>query len=128
MNYELFERPLFYLGDHYVSALGLLAFAGLFAIGLILARFLQSAIVRRLLSRLKLDTNFIAVVTTILSLAALVFFTERDQLRGNSSGLERAAPRGPSEPAQHLPPRRPARGRLLVLLPDEAFSLQPLPR
>jgi small-conductance mechanosensitive channel len=31
--------------------------------------------VRRLVSRFKLDTNFIAIVTTILSLSALVFFT-----------------------------------------------------
>lgn len=75
MNYELFERPLFHLGEHYVSSLGVMAFAGLFAFGIILARFLQSGFVRRLLSRFKLDTNFIAIVTTILSLAALVFFT-----------------------------------------------------
>ncbi len=75
MNFALFESPLFYVGQHYVSVLGLIAFIGLFATGLILARFVQSSCVRRLLSRFKLDTNFIAIVTTILSLAALVFFT-----------------------------------------------------
>src|SRR5438874_3737300 len=71
----LLERPLFYIGDHYVTVLGLIAFAGFFAAGLLIARFLQSQIVRRFFSRFKIDTNFIAIVTTILSLAAIVFFT-----------------------------------------------------
>jgi small-conductance mechanosensitive channel len=71
----LLERPLFYFGDHYVTILGLIAFAGFFAAGLLIARFLQSQIVRRFFSRFKIDTNFIAIVTTILSLAAIVFFT-----------------------------------------------------
>jgi small-conductance mechanosensitive channel len=71
----LLERPLFYIGRHYVTFLGLIAFAGLFAAGLIIARILQSTVVRRFFSRFKIDTNFIAIVTTILSLAALVFFT-----------------------------------------------------
>lgn len=74
MNFALFERPLFYVGERYVSFLGLMAFAGLFAAGLVLARALQSEIVRRFFARFKLDTNFIAIVTTILSLSALVFF------------------------------------------------------
>lgn len=71
----LLERPLFYIGDHYVTILGLIAFAGFFAAGLLIARFLQSQIVRRFFSRFKIDTNFIAIVTIILSLAASVFFT-----------------------------------------------------
>src|SRR6266513_3065711 len=71
----LLQRPLFYVGRHYVTVLGLIAFVGFFAAGLIIARFLQSQIVRRFLSRFKIDTNFIAIVTTILSLAAIVFFT-----------------------------------------------------
>src|SRR5258708_1106243 len=71
----LLERPLFYIGDHYVTILGLIAFAGFFGAGLLIARFLQSQIVRRFFSRFKIDTNFIAIVTTILSLAAIVFFT-----------------------------------------------------
>src|SRR5205809_4187821 len=71
----LLQRPLFYVGKHYVTVLGLIAFAGFFAAGLIIARFLQSQIVRRFFSRFKIDTNFIAIVTTILSLAAIVFFT-----------------------------------------------------
>jgi len=75
MNFPLLEKPLFYLAGHYVSFLGLLAFAVLFAIGLIAARILQSDAVRRFFARFKLDTNFIAIVTTILSVSALAFFT-----------------------------------------------------
>jgi small-conductance mechanosensitive channel len=48
---------------------------GFFAAGLIIARFLQSQVVRRFFSRFKIDTSFIAIVTTILSVAAIVFFT-----------------------------------------------------
>ena len=75
MDLTLLERPLFYIGRHYITFLGLIAFAGLFAAGLIIARMLQSQFVRRFFSRFKIDTNFIAIVTTILSVAALVFFT-----------------------------------------------------
>jgi small-conductance mechanosensitive channel len=75
MTLSLLERPLFYVGGHYVSFLGLLAFAGLFTLGVLVARALQSNVVRRFFARFKIDNNFIAIVTTILSLAALVFFT-----------------------------------------------------
>src|SRR5438874_13777524 len=75
MSLLFFERPLFQVGGHYVTFLGLIAFVGLFAAGLIIARILQSHFVRRFFSRFKIDTNFIAIVTTLLSLAALVFFT-----------------------------------------------------
>src|SRR5207244_9904345 len=74
MHFPLLEKPLFQVGGHYVTFLGLIAFAALFAVGLVIARFLQSDLVRRLFSRFKIETNFIAVVTTILSLSALVFF------------------------------------------------------
>lgn len=72
--FPLLQKPLFHVGEHFVSSLGLAAFIGFFAAGLLAARLVQSGIVRRLLSRLKLSPNFIAIVTTILSLAALVFF------------------------------------------------------
>src|SRR5467141_2874557 len=75
MSLPLLEKPLFEAGGHYVTFLGLIAFAGFFAAGLVVARFLQSEFVRRFFSRFKIDTNFIAIVTTILSLAAIVFFT-----------------------------------------------------
>ncbi len=71
----LLERPLFYVGEHYVTVLGLIAFAGFFAAGLLIARFSQSQIVRRFFSRFKIDVNFIAIVTTILSLASIIFFS-----------------------------------------------------
>jgi small-conductance mechanosensitive channel len=74
MNLTLLERPLFYVGGHYVSFLGLLAFAGLLIAGVLLARALQSNLVRRFFARFKIDSNFIAIVTTILSVSALVFF------------------------------------------------------
>src|SRR5213079_1446958 len=75
MTLSLFERPLLQVGVHYVTFLGVIAFVGLFAMGLVIARTLQSQFVRRFFSRFKIDTNFIAILTTILSLVALVFFT-----------------------------------------------------
>src|SRR5437762_1342832 len=75
MNLVLLEKPLFYVAGHYVSFLGLLAFAILFAVGFATAKTLQSDVVRRFFARFKLVTNFIAIVTTILSVSALVFFT-----------------------------------------------------
>jgi small-conductance mechanosensitive channel len=75
VNWFFLQRPLFYAGEHYVSVLGLIGFAGLFILGVLAARFLQSSIVRRLFSRLKLSPNFAAIITTILSVAALIFFT-----------------------------------------------------
>jgi small-conductance mechanosensitive channel len=75
MSFSLLERPLFQIGGNYVSFLGLIAFTALLTAGLITARALQSGIVRRFFSRFKIDNNFIAVVTTILSLSALFFFT-----------------------------------------------------
>src|SRR5260370_19520777 len=71
----LLQQPLFHIGQRYITVLGLIGFVGFFAAGLIIARFLQSQIVRRFFSRFKIDANFIAIVTTILSLAAIVFFT-----------------------------------------------------
>jgi small-conductance mechanosensitive channel len=75
MSFPLLEKPLFQIEGHYITFLGLIAFAALFAAGVVIARLLQSDLVRRLFSRFKIDTNFIAIVTTILSLSALVFFT-----------------------------------------------------
>jgi potassium-dependent mechanosensitive channel len=74
VNFALFERPLFYVGGHYISFLGLMAFVALFGIGLLIAAGLQSEVVRRFLARFKLDTNFTAIVTTILSGSTIVFF------------------------------------------------------
>jgi small-conductance mechanosensitive channel len=75
VNLLWLSGPLFDLAGRHISILGVAAFIGLMALGLIAAKFLQSGFVRRLLSRLKLDANFVAIITTILSLAGLVFFT-----------------------------------------------------
>ena len=74
VNWQILQGPLFHVGGYYISFLGLVAFVAFFSAGLIVARMLQSGVVRRFFSRFKIDNNFIAIVTTILSLAALVFF------------------------------------------------------
>jgi small-conductance mechanosensitive channel len=75
VNVVWLSAPLFDLAGHHISILGIAAFVGLMALGLISAKFLQSAVVRRFLSRFKLDANFVAIITIILSVAAFVFFT-----------------------------------------------------
>ncbi len=74
MTSSLLEKPLFYVGHNYVSGFGLAAGVGLLIAGVIAARVLQSHPIRRLFSRFKLGTNVVAIVTTILSVSALVFF------------------------------------------------------
>ena len=37
MSFSLLEKPLFEAGGHYVTLLGLIAFAGFFAAGLVIA-------------------------------------------------------------------------------------------
>jgi small-conductance mechanosensitive channel len=71
---DFLEKPLLHAFGHDVSFLGIAAFAFWFALGVAMARVLQHDIIRRLLSRLKIDVNLIAIITTILSLAVLVFF------------------------------------------------------
>ena len=72
---QFFSDPLFYIGGHYVTAAGLIAFISLLAAGFLLAKILQSAAIRRLLTRLKLGKNFVSIIATVLSLAAFVFFS-----------------------------------------------------
>ena len=74
MDFGFLEKPLLHVWGHDVSFLGLLAFVIWLAVGLAMARVLQHDVIRRLFSRLKIDTNLIAIITTILSLAVLVFF------------------------------------------------------
>jgi small-conductance mechanosensitive channel len=74
MDWSLLQKPLLHLAGHDISFLGLIAFAVFLTIGLLVARELQSDFVRRLFSRFKIDSNLTAILTTILSLAALVFF------------------------------------------------------
>ncbi len=75
MNLLWLNDPLFDLAGRHISVLGIAAFVGLFALGLIVAKLVQSGPVRRFLARFKLDSNLVAIVTTLLSVVALVFFT-----------------------------------------------------
>jgi potassium efflux system protein len=75
MDFSLLEKPLLHVWGHDVSFLGLIAFVVWFSVGIFVAKGLQSDAVRRFFSRFKIEANLIAILTTILSLAALVFFT-----------------------------------------------------
>jgi small-conductance mechanosensitive channel len=75
MDFGLLQKPLFHVFGHGVSFLGIVAFVIWFSIGVFAARALQSDAVRRFFSRFKIDTNLIAILTTILSLAAIAFFS-----------------------------------------------------
>jgi len=75
MDFGLLQKPLLHVFGHDVSFLGIVAFVIWFSIGVFAARALQSDVVRRFFSRFKIDTNLIAILTTILSVAALAFFT-----------------------------------------------------
>ena len=75
MDLSLLEKPLLHVWGHDVSFLGLIAFVIWFSLGIFVARGLQSDAVRRFFSRFKIDANLIAILTTILSVASVVFFT-----------------------------------------------------
>jgi len=75
MDFGLLQKPLFHVFGHDVSFLGIVAFVIWFSVGIVAARALQSDAVRRFFSRFKIDTNLIAILTTILSLAAIAFFS-----------------------------------------------------
>jgi len=75
VDFSLLEKPLLHVFGRDVSFLGIVAFVIWFGIGLLVAHALQSDAVRRVLSRFKIDTNLIAILTTILSVAAIAFFT-----------------------------------------------------
>ena len=75
MSFAWLDAPLIKILGHHISMLGIIAFVGFLLAGVLAAKILQSDSIRRLFGRLKLEANFIAIVTTILSLCALVFFT-----------------------------------------------------
>jgi small-conductance mechanosensitive channel len=75
VNLPWLKAPLFDLDGRHISPLGVAAFVGLFGAGLIVARMVQSAFVRRFLARFKLQGNLVAIITTTLSVVALIFFT-----------------------------------------------------
>ncbi len=72
---QFFSDPLFRIGGNHITAAGLVGFGVLFGVGLFLARAFQSEFFRRVLTRLKLGKSFVSIIPTILSLAALIFFT-----------------------------------------------------
>jgi small-conductance mechanosensitive channel len=73
-NLNLLQRPLFDLAGHHISALGIIAFVAWAIGGLIAVRILQSQLVRRLLRKVRIESNLIAIATAVLSLVALIFF------------------------------------------------------
>ena len=75
MSFAWLDAPLTEIFGHHISLLGIIAFVGFLSAGLLAAKILQSDSIRRLFARFKLEANFIAIVTTILGLCALVFFT-----------------------------------------------------
>jgi small-conductance mechanosensitive channel len=75
MDSRILEKPLLHVFGHDVSFLGIVAFVIWFSVGVFAARALQSDMVRRFFSRFKIDVNLIAILTTILSVAAVAFFT-----------------------------------------------------
>jgi len=75
MDFKILEKPLLHVFGSDISFLGIVAFVVWFSIGVFVARALQSDAVRRFFSRFKIEANLIAILTTILSLAAIVFFT-----------------------------------------------------
>jgi small-conductance mechanosensitive channel len=75
MDFKILEKPLLHVFGSDISLLGIVAFVVWFSIGVFVARALQSDAVRRFFSRFKIEANLIAILTTILSLAAIVFFT-----------------------------------------------------
>src|SRR5947208_3185790 len=75
MNLTLLSRTLFDIAGYHISALGVIGFAAWFIAGLVMVRILQSGLVRRSLRRFRIESNLIAIATTVLSLVALIFFT-----------------------------------------------------
>jgi len=74
MDLKILEKPLLHVFGSDISFLGIIAFVVWFSVGVFVARALQSDAVRRFFSRFKIDTNLIAILMTILSLASIVFF------------------------------------------------------
>ena len=75
MNLTLLKQPLFNVGEHHITTLGLIGFGAWFIAGVIAVRILQSDLVRRALRKIRIEPNLIAIATTVLSLVAFIFFT-----------------------------------------------------
>ena len=75
VNLSLLNRTLFDIAGHHITALGLIAFSLWFIAGLIAYTILRSDFVHRMLRRIRIEPNLIAIATTVLSLVAFIFFT-----------------------------------------------------
>src|SRR3989440_8152876 len=75
MDFTILEKPLLHVFGHDVSFLGIVAFVIWFSVGIFVASGVHSDGGRRFFSRFKIDVNLIAILTTILSVAAVAFFT-----------------------------------------------------
>jgi len=75
MSVSFLSQPLFDIGGHHITALGVIGFAAWFIAGVVAVRMLQSDLVRRLLRKIRIESNLIAIATTVLSLVAFIFFT-----------------------------------------------------
>jgi small-conductance mechanosensitive channel len=72
MNYEWFFAERYALFGRHLSVAGITAFSAALVAGFILSTILQSARMRKLLSRLHLDKHFIDFITSVASLGVLV--------------------------------------------------------
>ena len=73
-NFQWFSEPVFNLFGRQISPAGIVAFVGCLVAGLLFSSFLQSGFMRRQLSRLGLDKNFVAILTASFGLVAFLGF------------------------------------------------------
>jgi small-conductance mechanosensitive channel len=73
-DFQWFFEPVFNLFGRQISPAGIAAFVGCLVAGLLFSSFLQSGFMRRQLSRLGLDKNFVAILTASFSLVAFLGF------------------------------------------------------
>lgn len=72
MDAGWFHQTRFQILRHDIAFAGVVAFAVCVAVGLGLSSFLQSEVIRRLLTRLGIHKNFAGIITSVLSLAVFV--------------------------------------------------------
>jgi small-conductance mechanosensitive channel len=71
-NFQWFSEPVFNIFGRQISPAGIAAFVGCLVTGLLFSSILQSRFIRRPLSRLGLDKNFVAILTASLGLLAFL--------------------------------------------------------
>jgi small-conductance mechanosensitive channel len=73
-NVQWFFEPIFSVFGRQISPAGIVAFVACVAVGLLFSSFLQGRFMRRQLSRLGLDKNFVAILTASFGLLAFLGF------------------------------------------------------